>query len=70
MMLSGQKFVPELLQFARARNVTKPVQGKPARARWREWLFGSVVNDIARQGGDIDLYIISGEGNNFFLRAG
>jgi len=66
--LSGQHVVKEILQLARSRNVTKIILGKPARARWREWLFGSVVNDMARQGGDIDLYIISGEGTHFSSR--
>ena len=66
--LSGQRVVKEILQFARVRNVTKIILGKPARQRWREWLFGSVVNEMARQGGDIDLYIISGEGTDFSSR--
>jgi two-component system sensor histidine kinase KdpD len=66
--LSGQNVVKEILDLAHSRNVTKIILGKPARARWREWLFGSVVNDMARQGGDIDLYIISGEGTHFSSR--
>ena len=35
--------------------------GKPARPRWREALFGSVVNELVRQSGDIDVYVITGE---------
>jgi len=66
--LSGAKVVPEILRYARANNVTKIILGKPARPRWREWLFGSVVNEMARQGADIDLYIISGEGTDFASR--
>jgi len=66
--LSGQKVVREILQYARSRNVTKIILGKPARPRWREWLFGSVVNEMARQGGDIDLYVISGVGSDFASR--
>lgn len=66
--LSGSNVVQEILRYARAHNVTKIILGKPARARWREWLFGSVVNEIARQGGDIDLYIISGEGTDLASR--
>ena len=66
--LSGSNVVQEILQYARSHNVTKIILGKPARARWREWLFGSVVNEIARQGGDIDLYIISGEGTDYSSR--
>src|SRR5207302_947785 len=51
--LSGTNVVQEVLRYARSHNVTKIILGKPARARWREWLFGSVVNEMARQGGDI-----------------
>ena len=58
----------EILEYARSRNVTKIILGKPARARWREWLFGSVVNEMAREGGDIDLYIINGVGSDFASR--
>ena len=43
------------------RNVTRIVVGKPARPRWREALFGSVVNELVRQSGDIDVYVITGE---------
>ncbi len=66
--LSGTNVVQEVLRYARSRNVTKIILGKPARARWREWLFGSVVNEMARQGGDIDLYVISGVGTDFASR--
>jgi two-component system sensor histidine kinase KdpD len=66
--LNGTHVVQEILRYARSRNVTKIILGKPARARWREWMFGSVVNEMARQGGDIDLYIISGEGTDFASR--
>ncbi len=66
--LSGTHIVDELLRFAKAQGATKIILGKPARARWREWLFGSVVNEVARRGGDIDLYIISGVGTEFGSR--
>ena len=35
--------------------------GKPASPRWRDALFGSVVNELIRQSGDIDVYVITGE---------
>ena len=44
------------MSYARARNVSKIVLGKPGRPRWREVLFGSVVNDMVRKSGDIDVY--------------
>jgi two-component system sensor histidine kinase KdpD len=62
--LSGLDVTDELVSYARARNVSKIVLGKPGRPRWRETLFGSVVNDIVRKSGDIDVYVITGEGES------
>jgi two-component system sensor histidine kinase KdpD len=59
--LSGHDVAAEVLTYARRRNVTRIVLGKPARPRWREALFGSVVNELVRQSGDIDVYVITGE---------
>jgi two-component system sensor histidine kinase KdpD len=50
-----------VIRYARAHNVTKIIAGKPVRARWREFLRGSVVDQIIRQSGKIDVYVISGE---------
>ncbi|GAA5528951.1 sensor histidine kinase KdpD [Herpetosiphon gulosus] len=51
----------EMLRYARQRNVSKIVVGKPAQPRWRELLFGSIVDQLIRQSGEIDVYVISGE---------
>jgi two-component system sensor histidine kinase KdpD len=59
--LTGHDVAGEVLAYARRRNVTRIVLGKPARPRWREALFGSVVNDLVRRSGDIDVYVITGE---------
>lgn len=59
--LSATNFADDVLHFARSRNVTKILVGKPQQPRWREWLRGSYVYELARQCGDIDLYLISGE---------
>ena len=59
--LTGHDVATEVLAYARRRNVTRIVLGKPARPRWRESLFGSVVNELIRQSGDIDVYVITGE---------
>ncbi len=66
--LTGHDIVDEIIAFARKRRVTKIVVGKPARARWREWLSGSVVNELARRGGDFDLFVISGMPGHFSAR--
>ena len=59
--LSGHDVAAEVLTYARRRNVTRIVLGKPAWPRWRELLFGSVVNELVRRSGDIDVYVITGE---------
>lgn len=60
--ISGQDVTAEMLAYAKSHHVTRIVLGKPARSRWREWLFGSVVNEVARHCGAIDLHVISGVG--------
>lgn len=59
--LTGEDVTQELLAYARSRNVTKIIVGKPVRAWWKEWLFGSVVSDLVHRSGDIDIYVITGE---------
>jgi two-component system sensor histidine kinase KdpD len=59
--LSGQNVSEELLNYARTRNVSKIVVGKPRRPRWKEIVFGSTVDELARNTDDIDVYVISGE---------
>ena len=59
--LSGQSVSEEIVTYACTRNVSKIVVGKPLRPRWREIVFGSVVDELARNTDDIDVYVISGE---------
>ena len=55
-------YVPRMvLKYAREHNVTKIIVGKPLRSRWQEILAGSVVNQLVRSSGNIDVYIISSE---------
>lgn len=60
-MLTGENVAQELLSYARSRNVTKIIVGKPVRSRWKEWIFGSVVSELIQRSGDTDLYVITGE---------
>jgi two-component system sensor histidine kinase KdpD len=60
-ILSGQSISDEILDYARGRNVSKIIIGKPLRPRWRELLFGSVVDELIRYSGQIDVYVISGQ---------
>lgn len=59
--LAGDDIVAELVSFARQENVTTIVMGKPIRQRWKEILFGSVVDHTVRNSGDIDVLVITGE---------
>ncbi len=58
--LTGENVAQEILNYARSRNATKIIVGKPLRSRWKEWLFGSVVADLVHQSGEIDIYVITG----------
>jgi len=59
--LSGQNRADEIIHYARERHVKKIIVGKPHRPRWKEWLQGSLVYEVTRKCGDIDVYVISGE---------
>jgi two-component system, OmpR family, sensor histidine kinase KdpD len=59
--LSGHKVSEEILSYARSRNVTRIIIGKPTHPRWKDRLFGSVLDEVVRGSGDIDVYVITGE---------
>ena len=59
--LPGQTVAETVLNYARSHNVTKIIVGKPPRGGLEDWLRGSVVDQLVRQGGAIDVYVISGE---------
>jgi two-component system sensor histidine kinase KdpD len=59
--LDGQRPAEEILRYARRRNVSKIVVGKPAHPRWKDVLFGSVRDELERESGEIDVYVIAGE---------
>jgi two-component system sensor histidine kinase KdpD len=60
--LAGHDLAEELVRYARSRNASKIVVGKTGQSRWREAVRGSVVGDLVRRSGDIDIYVITGEG--------
>jgi len=59
--LSGQDFITEVLNFARARNITKILVGKPTDPFWRKWFLPSPVDGLIRRSGEIDVYVIQGD---------
>jgi two-component system sensor histidine kinase KdpD len=59
--LSGPTMSEEILTYARARNVSKIVIGKPVRSLWKRIVLGSIVDALVRGSGEIDIYVVSGD---------
>jgi two-component system, OmpR family, sensor histidine kinase KdpD len=57
----GEDAPAETVSYARKRNVTKIVVGKPTHPRWRDVLRPSFLDRLVRQSREIDVYVISGE---------
>ncbi|MCA9012995.1 MAG: sensor histidine kinase KdpD, partial [Planctomycetaceae bacterium] len=58
--LTGSHVAEVILDYARSRNVTKILIGKTHQPRWKRFLFGTVVDDLLEQSGEIDIYVIHG----------
>jgi two-component system sensor histidine kinase KdpD len=59
--LGGEDTASEVVAYARDRNVSKIIVGKTLHSRWRDLVRGSFLYELARDCGDIDIYIISGD---------
>lgn len=59
--LTGERPAEEILRFARERNVTKIVVGKPRVFRLRDRFGRSFVDELLLGSGDIDIYATRGE---------
>lgn len=57
----GESAAVETVRYARKRNVSKIVVGKPTHPRWRDALRGSFLDDVVRLSREVDVYVISGE---------
>jgi two-component system sensor histidine kinase KdpD len=62
--LVGPNVADALLDFAHSRNVTKIVAGKTAQPGWKRWFVDTVVDQLLKMSGDIDVYVVSGEGES------
>ncbi|HTU61523.1 MAG TPA: sensor histidine kinase KdpD [Polyangiales bacterium] len=60
--LSGVRVSDALLGYARRTNVTRIVIGKPTHGRLRDRLRGSLLDEVVRGSGEIDVHVISGNG--------
>ena len=68
--VSGLNPAEEVLAYARAHNMTKIVVGKPTHSRWRDRLFGSMLDHLIRGSGDVDVYVITGDVDGEPVRRG
>jgi two-component system sensor histidine kinase KdpD len=59
--IAGDDAGAAVVQFARAEHATQLVLGRSGRSRWVELVRGSVINEILRDAGPIDVHIISGD---------
>jgi two-component system sensor histidine kinase KdpD len=62
--LSGYKLAEEVINYARTRNATRIVLGKPSLSGWKRKLFGSLDDNIIRQASDIDIHVVGKESNS------
>ena len=51
----------DVIDYARANNMTQVIVGKSSRSRWFEILHGSVVHDLVRRSGNISVHVIAGD---------
>ena len=56
---SGLTFASTVIDYARQHNITRIIIGKTLRPRWQEYVFGSVVDQLIHDSGNIDVYVIS-----------
>ncbi|WP_044236430.1 sensor histidine kinase [Chondromyces apiculatus] len=59
--LSAGRVSESLLGYARRNNVTRLIIGKPTHSRVRDRLRGSLLDEVVRGSGDIDVHVISGD---------
>ena len=57
--VSGDDVAGALLRFAKSENATQLVVGASGQSRWNEVVRGSVINDILRASGTLDVHVIA-----------
>ena len=67
-VLTGPDVIKEIMAFARQQNVTQIMIWKHIRTRWREFFLRSLADEIVRNSGEIDVYIMTGERDEFKAR--
>ena len=59
--LSGARVSDAVLAYARRHNVTRIIVGKPTHSRLRDRVQGSLLDELVRGSGDVDVHVISGD---------
>jgi two-component system sensor histidine kinase KdpD len=59
--LAGDDAAEEVIRFARQRNVTRIILGKPTHSTLRDRIRGSFLESLVRSSGNIDVHAISGD---------
>lgn len=57
--LFGLNIPDALLEYAKKHNITRVIIGKTLRPRWKELIYGSIVDQMIHKSGDIDVYVVS-----------
>ncbi len=57
--ITSESVADSVIEFAHQHNITKIIAGKPLRPRWLELIRGTVIDQIIRNSGPIDVYVVS-----------
>jgi len=57
--LFGLNIPDTLIDYAKKHNITRIVIGKTLRPRWKELIFGSIVDQMIHKSGEINVYVVS-----------
>lgn len=60
-VVSGGRAADEVIAYAKANGITKIIVGKVKKPRWKEIIYGTLADQIIRQAGDMDVYVVTGE---------
>jgi two-component system sensor histidine kinase KdpD len=63
-VLAGIDIVKEILDFSREKNVTQIMILKQIRNRWQDWIYRNLADEIVRNSGEIDVYIMTNKPND------
>jgi two-component system sensor histidine kinase KdpD len=58
-VLAGENFAREAVRYARERNASRILVGKPTHPRWQDWFGRSRLEELVRASGGIDVTIVA-----------